>query len=500
MNLIFINRIFLVIFIFQTIFFASCESKKKQLKTSIEKDILIKTLEDSIPKIMENVLIPGLSIAVIRDGEILWTGTFGVKSVETKEPVTDSTIFEAASLSKPVFSYAVMKLVERGQLDMDKPLIEYTSDKYIEDNFLEGPIDDNRLRKITTRMVLTHSSGFPNWRQNNKLVINFEPGEKYSYSGEGFGYLQRVVEELTHLSLNEFMKQEVFDPLEMKYSSYVWQDRYDHLTAVPHDLMQQPLEKRKTDKGHAAASLHTTASDYARFISALINHQGLKKSTVDTMLSQQIVSRPEMTKDISWGLGIGLERTEQGAAFWHWGDNLNFRCLFIAFPEQKTGLVYFTNSYHGLAIRKKILDLAIGGNHSLFNSGYLANYGSMGGTEVNFIRRLAQDSADSAVAYYQQILESESRDNFIPEMSMNSIGYYYMNKKDYQTAIRIFKLNVAAYPDAWNVYDSLGEAYMENGDINLAIENYQKSVEINPENENGARYLRELKNRKPTTG
>jgi CubicO group peptidase (beta-lactamase class C family) len=466
------------------------------LKTDLSETELIAALEDSLPHLMERSLIPGLSIAVIRDGEILWSGAFGTKNVVTMKPVTDTTVFEAASLSKPVFSYAVLRLVERGELNLDKPLIEYVSDQYIEESFLKNPIEDERIRKITTRMVLTHSSGFPNWRGRDKLELNFNPGEKYSYSGEGFGYLQRVVDKMTGQSLEEFMKKEVFDPLGMKYSSFVWQERFEQLTSVPHDLMMQPLEKHQQNEGHAAASLHTTAADFARFMLALINYQGLSKNTIKLMLSPYIISRPEQTKDIVWGLGIGLEKTDHGIAFWHWGDNLNFRCIFIAFPEQKIGVVYFTNSYHGLAIRKQIVDLAIGGNHPLFNDGYLSNYGNAEKSEVTFIRTQYQSGVDSAITYYRNILERGSEEDLIRERTMNSIGYYYMQKKEFQTAIRIFKLNVNAYPEAWNVYDSLGEAYMENGNIDLAIKNYQKSVAINPDNENGAKILKRLMEKK----
>lgn len=475
----------------------NCSLEKKidrisSLKTNVNKDTLIANLEKNIPQIMEKAMIPGLSIAVIRNGEILWTKGFGVKNVETKEPVTDETIYEAASFSKPVYAYAVMKLLERGELDLDKPLIEYVSDDFIEKNYLGRKIDDERFRRITARMVLTHSPGFPNWRGGDSLKINFEPGEKFSYSGEGFGYLQKVVEQISGLSLNKFMKKEVFDPLGMTHSSYVWQEAYEQITSFPHDMMMEVSNKRKRIKGHAAASLHTTATDFAKYIMAIMNHTGLQPNTIDSMLTPQIVVDPEKTENIAWGLGIGLQKTPHGISYWHWGDNSTFRCFFVAFPQQKIGLVYFTNSFFGLAVRKQIVELAIGGDHPVLNSKQLAGYGDVDSPGMEFTRTLVQQGVDPAIEKYHQLRETLATKDIMEEYAMNGIGYVFMRKKQYQDAIKIFKLNVEAYPEAYNVYDSLGEAYMENGDKELAIKNYEKSLELNPDNKNGAERLKKL--------
>ena len=486
---------FLIVTIFMTL---NCLSNKKDdvpkpLKTTVKKDTLISQLESDLPKIMEKAMIPGLSIAVVRDSELLWTKGFGVKNSETNEPVTDETVYEAASFSKPVYSYAVLKLVERGELELDKPLIEYVSDEYIEKNYLGGKIDDERFRKITARMVLTHSPGFPNWRGRDSLKINFEPGEKFSYSGEGFGYLQKVVKQISGLPLNDFMKKEVFDPLGMTSSSYVWQKSYEENTSYPHDFMGDVSRKGKPKGGHAAATLHTTAIDFAKYMMAIMNHTGLQQSTVDSMLTPQIVVDPEETQDVVWGLGIGLEKTPHGIAYWHWGDNMKFRCLFIAFPQQKIGVVYFTNSFFGLAVRKQIVELAIGGEHPVLNSNLLSDYGDVDLPGMEFTRTLVKSGVDAAIEKYHQMRDTLTAEEIMEKYAMNGIGYSFMRKKQYEDAIKIFKLNVEAYPDAFNVYDSLGEAYMENGDTELAIKNYEKSIELNPDNENGKKMLEKLR-------
>ncbi len=223
-------------------------------------------LEHQVPVLMDSAGVPGLSIAITTDSGIVWSRGFGVRSVETGDPVDTGSVFEAASLSKPVFAYAVLQLVDQGVLDLDTPLSEYYEYADI--------THDPQHADITARMVLTHSAGFPNWRpRGGQLTIDFEPGSEFSYSGEGFGYLQRVVMHLTGERLQPLMERLVFDPVGMPNSSYVWNDRFEANVAMPHDGEGNVTRKGKPQagRGHAAATLHTTAPDFARFMRAVMN-------------------------------------------------------------------------------------------------------------------------------------------------------------------------------------------------------------------------------------
>jgi CubicO group peptidase (beta-lactamase class C family) len=187
-----------------------------QAKTrpALPTEATVQKLERDIPEIMKSAGVPGLAIAVIRGGKTIWLHGFGMKDVKTGQPVTGETVFEGASLSKPLFTYGVLKLVEQGKLGLDVPLT-----KYLPKPFVAG---DQRLAKITARIVLSHRTGFPNWPADDGSVsIYFTPGERFSYSGEGYIYLQRVVEKITGKPLNEYMTQNVFTPLGMSSSSYV---------------------------------------------------------------------------------------------------------------------------------------------------------------------------------------------------------------------------------------------------------------------------------------
>ena len=325
-------------------------------------------LERDIPELMKKDGVPGLAIAVIRGGKTTWVHGFGIKKAKTNQPVKENTVFEAASLSKPVFTYGVLKLVEQGKLGLDVPLTTYLPKPFI--------AGDERLGKITARIVLSHRTGFPNWPAGDGSVsIYFTPGERFSYSGEGYIYLQRVVEQITAKPLNDYMREAVFTPLGMTSSSYVWRPDFDALTATGHDSDGKPTELAKPTEALAASTLNTTAKDYALFVEAVLNGKGLKSATLREMETPEIALDPEcricikhepkqLSKNLFWGLGWGIERKDGTDVLWHWGDNGSFKAFVMADPKTKSGVVMFANSENGLEIAKPVIDEAMGA-HSL---------------------------------------------------------------------------------------------------------------------------------------
>lgn len=450
----------------------------------------IASLENRVPELLKAGTVPGLSLALIRGGKTYWVHAFGVRNAKTGEPVTEQTIFEAASLSKPVFAYGVLKLVDQGRLDLDAPLTKYLPKPYIE--------GDPRLEKITARIVLSHRTGFPNWRgDGNPLTIRFTPGERFSYSGEGFVYLQKVVEQITGKPLNDYMTEAVFQPLGMTSSSYLWRSDYDARTATGHDASGQPGEKNKPNQANAASSLHTTPGDYALLVEALLNGTGLNRKTLKEMERPQVPVDPECTnctdrvpkelsKSVFWGLGVGIQETKEGESLWHWGDNGSFKCYVLAYPKQKFGLVMFMNGENGLAIAPEIVRHAIGGRQPAL---HWIKYDPYDSPAMLFAKTAREKGAATAIAEFRPALLRGD----IPENSVNATGYQLLAGKKLTDAIRIFQLNVELHPDSPNVYDSLGEAYMNNGARDLAIQNYQKSLELNPKNTNAAEMLKKLR-------
>lgn len=442
------------------------------------------TLEARIPVLMDSSGVPGMAVVITADTGLVWSRGFGVRNVESGEPVTENTVFEAASLSKPVFAYAVLQLVDQGVLDLDTPISDYFE--------YEDVAHDERHRLITPRMVLTHTPGFPNWRpRGGQLTIDREPGTEFSYSGEGFVYLQLAVMQLMGESLEELARRLVFDPLGMRSSSYLWQERFENVVAFPHGPEGEVLTKNKPrpGRGNAAASLHTTAPDYARFMTAVMNGTGLRDSTAAAMLTPQI----EIEPGLAWGLGIGLQDTEDGRAFWHWGDNTGYKAYTIAFPEDGVGVVWFTNSENGHALLEGMLDATVGGEHpAVAWLDYEAYDSPKREVRLALEEAYRERGVEAAIALYQQMKETRPPEAF-DEFLLNSLGYRLLGAQKVQDALAVFELNVAEYPDASNPYDSLGEAYLAAGDTARAIANYEKSVELDPTNTNGQAVLERIR-------
>lgn len=316
-------------------------------------------LAGEIPGIMERAGIPGLSIAVVEDGEIAWTGAFGVADARSGEPVTEETVFEAASLSKPVFAYAVLRLAERGELDLDRSLWELLEYERF------GGVE--RARALTPRLVLSHQTGLPNWG-GEVLEFGFEPGSRFGYSGEGYLYLQRTLEAQTGLTLDELVAREVFEPLGMEDSRFTWPEDEVFALAIGHDQAGE-ASVRNIPEPNAAGSLHTTARDYAAFMVALLEGRGLAPSTLDEAFAPAVRMRgdergdeiaPEIAGQVGWGLGWGVQEAGGERIVWHWGDNGTFRAFVAMRPGTRSGAVYFANSSNGLAVAREIVESVVG--------------------------------------------------------------------------------------------------------------------------------------------
>jgi CubicO group peptidase (beta-lactamase class C family) len=452
-------------------------------------------LEETIPHLMTEADIPGLQIAVIRNSKVIWTRAFGVTNSETKSRVNDNTVFEAASLTKPVFAYAVLKLVDNGKLDLDTPLVKYLSGRY-------DVGDDARLDQITARHVLSHTTGFPNWRPrgDKTLKIYFTPGDRFSYSGEGFVYLSKVVEQITGESQEAFIKRTVLDPLNMKSSNLVWRNDYELLKTFTHDWVGGVSGRGKPDKANAAASLQTTANDYAKFVIAMLKGTGLKPATARLMQTPQAsvtlagtnsLNAPDAKRSptVSWGLGWGLEKTEDGMAFWHWGDNGDTKAFVLADSKQRTGLVMFANSANGLSIINELVGNVMGNDRPSLAWLNLERYNSQ---PRLMLKAILKSDAETVLAGYRHRRAQAENKLSLTENEMNRLGYQLLRLKRIKDAIAVFTQNTVDFPQAYNTWDSLAEGYMIDGDKESAIKYYKKSLELNPDNTNAVQKLKEL--------
>ena len=448
-----------------------------------------------LPELLADARIAGLSFCLISDNEVAHCGAFGVTDAEIGQPVSPTTIFQAASLSKPVFAYTVLRLVDQGVIELDKPLLDYIGESTARKVHLGENFDDARARVITARMVLSHTSGFPNWRQKGGLEFIFDPGERFGYSGEGFGLLQKVVERLTDSSLEELVATETFEPLGMVDSTFSQAELDLTRYAWPHDgmgvLTPRPADlegRMERARAHAAATLLTTAPDYSRFVIALMTGSGLDPATHTDFLWPQVEVDDAGT--VRWGLGVGLEQSSAGHRVWHWGDNDDSKAFFVADPQRGNGLVYFANSFNGLSIVGDLLEASMSGPHPLLEGALLSSYPAHDSTEFRFSAAVYAEGAEGAVALVRQ-LQQESAADQVAEAVVNRMGYWLLGEDRIDEAIRLFELNVELYPEAWNVYDSLGEAQLEAGLRHDGLANYRRSLELNPENGHAREVLTE---------
>ena len=327
------------------------------LRTVQPVGLIIEAVEQTLPRLMQQARVPGVSLALIRDAQIVWQAAFGVKNAEQNEQLTPATLFQAASLSKPLFAYAVLCLVDQGILDLDCPLTEYQSPPFIS--------TDPFLPQITARMVLCHLTGWPNWREKGQpLIRSTLPGTAFSYSGESFGYLQKVIEHLTHQPLAQFLRQRVLLPLGMTHSTYEWTTAESNPSSG-HNLEGKPSALFILPEPHAAASLQTTPYEYARFLCAMLNAETLPHVLSPHRLQEMLHPQVELEPAIFWGLGWGLQDTHDGRAFWHSGDNPGFKNLALAYPEMRIGLVIMTNGDGGTELWEPLLRLSLGGDYPL---------------------------------------------------------------------------------------------------------------------------------------
>ncbi|GGG40923.1 hypothetical protein GCM10011344_47240 [Dokdonia pacifica] len=347
--------------------------------THISKD----SLTHKINNLIKDAEVHGLAVTVFNDKSPVYQQTFGYKNVPKQLVLTDSTNIYGASLSKAVFGVLVMKLVENNVIDLDTPLESYLPKKIYEyepltrwhDNYTDLKTD-SLYHKITARMCLAHTSGFNNWRffeSDRKLRVNFEPGSQYFYSGEGLVYLQVVLEKLTNKSLEELAQEFIFKPLEMHNTSYQWQPQFEKDFAHGHNIKGETYGKDIDNEPRSASTLETTASDYTKFLTAVLNEQILSTTSYDEMFRSQIrintlahfgpnsktITDKYDDIQLSCGLAWLYFDTPYGKAVTKGGHGDGFQHYSILFPEVGKGMLIMTNSDNGERIYKELLEVAL---------------------------------------------------------------------------------------------------------------------------------------------
>ncbi len=340
-------------------------------------------LDARVETLMREARIPGLALAVIEDGRIVHLKAYGSRDVERNLPLTIDTVMYGASITKGEFAYAVMSLVEAGKLDLDRSIADYLPKPLPEYEKYADLAGDERWRKLTPRMLLSHTAGFPNFRfflpdgrfdEHGKLRIEFQPGSRYAYSGEGINLLQFVIEAGLGIDVGKLMQEQVFDRFGMKRSSMVWRDDFANDLAIGYDEQGKPLGHKQRGAVRAAGSMDTTIADQAAFLAGLVRGEGLGAASKAELLDPQIAIHsvqqfPTLSEDttrdnrgieLSYALGWLVYRTPRGRAWSKGGHDDGTNNLALCVADGRRCLVILSNSSNGEGIFKYLADAALG--------------------------------------------------------------------------------------------------------------------------------------------
>ncbi len=369
----------ILVLVFGMSFSAYSQEIERLDGSEISSDSLTKHVKD----LMQEAKVTGAGISVFNNNQLIYSKALGYANNNNGTELTKTSNMYGASLSKAVFSVIVMKLVEENVIDLDTPLESYLPKKIYEyepqtewhDDYSDLK-SDSLYHKITARMCMSHTSGFPNWRgyeNDKKLKVKEEPGARYNYSGEGMVYLQVVLEKLTGKSFEELAQEIVFKPLNMEDSSYEWQTEFEDEYAHGHNTSEQAYIKDKDNEPRAPSTLETTIQDYNKFLLAVFNRRILNEDSWEEIFSPQIRVRnhrqfgPLSEKDsklnddieLSYGLGWGLYKTPYGWAAFKEGGGSGFKHYSVVFPETGKGVLIMTNSENAGGIFKELMEVTI---------------------------------------------------------------------------------------------------------------------------------------------
>ncbi|MEO1028690.1 MAG: serine hydrolase domain-containing protein, partial [Pseudomonadota bacterium] len=318
-------------------------------------------LEDWVPSYMKTYGLRTAGIAVIENSEISYLKTFGKEA--DGDPANDDTRFRVASITKPITTMTLMRLIEMGLWDLDTPLSRYWVDPDLE--------EDPRHEALTTRLAFRHLTGLPNWRRRPGLSFLYEPGTIQSYSGEGFQYARRAVEAATGKTLEDLARTNVFDPAGMTDTSYQWSDAKAHRFAGEYFGSGAQVNHYKGDGINAAANLLSTPRDLARFAQWMVAEYDRQPDWWAEMTTPNgyAVIDPTSQAPERFGLGWSVHKRDGVTVIEHSGGQNGIRTHLIIIPEQKKALVVLTNSSAGWPFIRSVFDATLNRNGELAETG-----------------------------------------------------------------------------------------------------------------------------------
>ena len=488
-------NLIVLLFLSLNTFAQSVNDKIKILENNLNYWDKSKTKKAPLKERMAFYNANAVSIAVIKDYKIEWVKAYGFADVSEKRIATPETLFQAASISKSINSLGILKLVQEGKLGLDDDINNYLKTwKFPYDEISKG-------KKITIANLLSHKAGlsvhgFGGYEKGKELPTTiqildgqkpsnssavrsvFEPGSKFEYSGGGTTISQLILENTTGERYEDYMLKNVLIPLGMNSSSYNQPPSKDkeNLLATAYENGKEVRGKYHIYPEKAAAGLWTNPTDLAHYI-------------IETQLSlsgksNKILSKEMSKKRLENNFGVFLNDYQGTKYFIHDGKNEGFISVYIGSLEEGNGAVVMTNGSN----MKLIFEIV----NSIASLNRWKNFPIESQIEsISLtIKKVAEKNIDKGIKLYKKLKKTKPKDyNFSNENELNNLGYEFLNNNKIDDAIKIFSLNVSEFPNSANPYDSLAEAYFNNKEYALSKQNYQKSLELNPENTNAKEML-----------
>ena len=301
--------------------------------------------DSSIIRLMQQKHIPILGLAYINHEKIIVSKVYGELKPGVSAP--QNTLFNVASVTKTITAMVTLRLVNSGKWDLDEPIYHYWTDPDV--------AGDPRSKRLTTRHILTHQTGFPNWRwmtPANKLDFEFEPGLKFQYSGEGMEYLRHSLENKFHHSLEQLADSIIFKPLRMNDTHFTWNDKMTDRFAIAHNDKGEALPIIKNSVPSAADQLKTTVADYSKFLIWIMNGAGLPETLYHEMTSPLAKIKENKFIGLGWVVYPDLGG-EFGLS--HSGIDAGVNTIVFVLPKSKRALIIFTNSDNGPQIYSELV-------------------------------------------------------------------------------------------------------------------------------------------------
>jgi CubicO group peptidase (beta-lactamase class C family) len=427
----------------------------------------IGTFNRQVEYLMDQVGVPGISLAIINDNKIVFSNVYGYKRLADKEKVDKETIFEGASLSKTFLVFVVSKLVDEGKIDLDKPMYQYLEYEPLE--------HDSRYKLITPRMILSHSSGIENWKWLNNpdtLEILANPGEKFVYSGEGYQYLAKVVEVILKKPYEEYVKEIVLDPLKLKrtYIKYTQDGAFPENYATGYNSFGNEVKKWKNKKAVPASGMNLTAEAYARLIIAIFDGKHLSHNRIEGIY--QPVIRISDDAPLYFGLGLGVQYSPDDTIVFHNGFNDGFESMMWYSVVHKCGLVVLTNSEREHVMERRICDLSVGLHlDAYFSDDDYEQYPSNACDLFNIYKTKSRSDMLVKVAELENTRKLDVR-------TLNELGELFEDR-DSALAKRLLEENTRLYPASPLAFYRLGKLCMSSNEYDSAYIDFMKAKDLN---------------------